>query len=73
MYHHVRNLCTPLASTNPIPIAALLLEQFGGANGQRPAATQYSIQGLFAKCPPARLPRARPTSSASTSRSRPTP
>ena len=42
-----RNLCTPSASTSRIPrFGNMLLEQFGGANGELAAAMQYSIQGL---------------------------
>jgi Mn-containing catalase len=33
----------------------MLLEQFGGANGELAAAMQYSIQGLIAKMPIARI------------------
>ena len=35
------------ASTSPIPrFGSMLLEQFGGANGELAAAMQYSVQGI---------------------------
>src|SRR4026209_1381365 len=47
MYHHVKKLMYTVRVDNPDPaFGNLLLEQFGGANGELAAAMQYSIQGL---------------------------
>jgi Mn-containing catalase len=54
MYHHVKKLMYTVRVDEPDPaFGNMLLEQFGGANGELAAAMQYSIQGL--NCPdPAR-------------------
>ncbi|HAH46213.1 manganese catalase family protein [Gimesia sp.] len=47
MYHHVKKLMYTVDVSNPDPrFGNMLLEQFGGANGELAAAMQYSIQGL---------------------------
>ena len=47
MYHHVKKLMYTVRVGRPIPrFGNMLLEQFGGANGELAAAMQYSIQGL---------------------------
>jgi len=47
MYHHVKKLMFKVQVDNPDPrFGNMLLEQFGGANGELAAAMQYSIQGL---------------------------
>lgn len=47
MYHHVKKLMYTVSVTDPDPkFGSLLLEQFGGANGELAAAMQYSVQGL---------------------------
>jgi Mn-containing catalase len=47
MYHHVKKLMYTVRVDAPDPIFGnMLLEQFGGANGELAAAMQYSIQGL---------------------------
>jgi len=47
MYHHVKNLMYTVRVDAPDPaFGNMLLEQFGGANGELAAAMQYSIQGL---------------------------
>jgi len=47
MYHHVKKLMYRVVVDEPDPrFGRLLLEQFGGANGELAAAMQYSIQGL---------------------------
>lgn len=47
MYHHVKKLMYTVRVGNPDPrFGRMLLEQFGGANGELAAALQYSIQGL---------------------------
>ena len=47
MYHHVKQLMYTVRVDNPDPaFGNMLLEQFGGANGELAAAMQYSIQGL---------------------------
>jgi Mn-containing catalase len=47
MYHHVKKLMFTVRVDNPDPsFGNMLLEQFGGANGELAAAMQYSIQGL---------------------------
>src|SRR6059058_4715220 len=52
MYHHVKKLMYTVRVDEPDPaFGNMLLEQFGGANGELAAAMQYSIQGL--NCPDA--------------------
>jgi Mn-containing catalase len=47
MYHHVKKLMFTVRVDQPDPrFGNMLLEQFGGANGELAAAMQYSIQGL---------------------------
>uniref|UniRef100_Q01R93 Catalase n=1 Tax=Solibacter usitatus (strain Ellin6076) TaxID=234267 RepID=Q01R93_SOLUE len=47
MYHHVKQLMYTVRIGIPDPrFGNMLLEQFGGANGELAAAMQYSIQGL---------------------------
>ena len=47
MYHHVKKLMYTVNVGTPDPrFGNMLLEQFGGANGELAAAMQYSIQGL---------------------------
>lgn len=47
MYHHVKKLMYTVDVGDPDPrFGKMLLEQFGGANGELAAAMQYSIQGL---------------------------
>jgi Mn-containing catalase len=47
MYHHIKNLMYTVEIGTPDPkFGNMLLEQFGGANGELAAAMQYSIQGL---------------------------
>ena len=47
MYHHVKTLMYTVRVDEPDPkFGNMLLEQFGGANGELAAAMQYSIQGL---------------------------
>lgn len=47
MYHHVKHLMYTVHVDTPEPrFGRMLLEQFGGANGELAAAMQYSIQGL---------------------------
>lgn len=47
MYHHVKQLMYTVRINDPDPkFGNMLLEQFGGANGELAAAMQYSIQGL---------------------------
>src|SRR3954464_8757447 len=47
MYHHVKNLMYTVRVDAPDPkFGNMLLEQFGGANGELAAAMQYSVQGL---------------------------
>ena len=47
MYHHVKKLMYTVAIGEPDPkFGKMLLEQFGGANGELAAAMQYSIQGF---------------------------
>ena len=52
MYHHVKKLMFTVRVDEPDPrFGNMLLEQFGGANGELPAAMQYSIQGLNCEDP----------------------
>ena len=47
MYHHVKKLMYTVRVGTPDPrFGNMLLEQFGGANGELAAAMQYSVQGL---------------------------
>ena len=47
MYHHVKELMYTVRVDTPNPrFGNMLLEQFGGPNGELAAALQYSIQGL---------------------------
>ena len=47
MYHHIKKLMYTVNVGTPDPrFGNILLEQFGGANGELAAAMQYSIQGL---------------------------
>ena len=47
MYHHVKKLMYTVRVDSRIrEFGNMLLEQFGGANGELAAAMQYSIQGL---------------------------
>ena len=47
MYHHVKQLMYTVKVGDPDPrFGNMLLEQFGGANGELAAAMQYSIQGI---------------------------
>ncbi len=52
MFHHVKELQFNVRVSRPDPrFAALLLEQFGGPNGELKAAMQYFIQAFGAKHP----------------------
>lgn len=52
MYHHVKKLMYTVRVGNPDPkFGNMLLEQFGGANGELAAAMQYSIQGINCEDP----------------------
>src|SRR6185437_11174316 len=52
MYHHVKKLMYTVHVDDPDPrFGNMLLEQFGGANGELAAAMQYSIQGLNCEDP----------------------
>src|SRR6201996_239001 len=47
MYHHVKKLMYTVRVDEPDPrFGNMLLEQFGGANGELAAAMQFSVQGL---------------------------
>jgi Mn-containing catalase len=47
MYHHVKQLMYTVRIGAPDPrFGNMLLEQFGGANGELAAAMQYSVQGI---------------------------
>lgn len=47
MYHHIKKLMYTVNVGRPDPrFGNMLLEQFGGANGELAAAMQYTIQGL---------------------------
>lgn len=47
MYHHVKELMYTVRVDDPDPrFGNMLLEQFGGPNGELAAAMQYTIQGL---------------------------
>jgi Mn-containing catalase len=52
MYHHLKKLMYTVRVGTPDPkFGNMLLEQFGGANGELAAAMQYSIQGLNCEDP----------------------
>ena len=52
MYHHVKKLMYTVRVDTPDPtFGNMLLEQFGGANGELAAAMQYTIQGLNCEDP----------------------
>lgn len=52
MYHHVKKLMFTVRVGDPDSrFGNMLLEQFGGANGELAAAMQYSIQGLNCEDP----------------------
>ena len=52
MYHHVKKLMYTVRVGEPDPrFGRMLLEQFGGANGELAAAMQYTIQGLNCEDP----------------------
>ncbi len=52
MYHHIKKLMYTVRVGRPDPkFGNMLLEQFGGANGELAAAMQYSIQGLNCEDP----------------------
>lgn len=47
MYHHIKKLMYTVQVNLPDPrFGNMLLDQFGGANGELAAAMQYSIQGI---------------------------
>jgi Mn-containing catalase len=47
MYHHVKQLMYTVRVDQPEPkFGRMLLEQFGGANGELAAAMQYTVQGI---------------------------
>jgi Mn-containing catalase len=47
MYHHIKELMYVVRIGQPDPaFGNMLLEQFGGANGELAAAMQYSVQGI---------------------------
>lgn len=47
MYHHVKELMYTVRVDTPDPaFGNMLLEQFGGENGELAAAMQYSVQGI---------------------------
>ena len=47
MYHHIKELMYTVRVETPDPaFGNMLLEQFGGANGELAAAMQYSVQGI---------------------------
>lgn len=52
MYHHIKRLMYMVRVGKPDPrFGNVLLEQFGGANGELAAAMQYSIRGLNCEDP----------------------
>jgi Mn-containing catalase len=52
MYHHVKKLMyTVRVGTAEPRFGRMLLEQFGGANGELAAAMQYSVQGINCEDP----------------------
>jgi Mn-containing catalase len=47
LYHHIKKLMYTVRVGSPDPkFGNMLLEQFGGANGELAAAMQYSVQGI---------------------------
>ena len=47
MYHHIKNLMYKVnVGTPDVRFGNMLLEQFGGANGELAAALQYTVQGF---------------------------
>lgn len=47
MYHHIKKLMYTVRVESPDPrFGNMLLEQFGGANGELAAAMQYTVQGI---------------------------
>ncbi len=52
MYHHVKKLMYTVRIGTPDPrFGAMLLEQFGGANGELATAMQYTVQGINCEHP----------------------
>jgi Mn-containing catalase len=52
VYHHVKKLMYTVRVGSPEPrFGNMLLEQFGGANGELAAAMQYSVQGINCEDP----------------------
>src|SRR3954467_4135019 len=52
MFHHVKELQFNARVSGPDPrFASLLLEQFGGGNGELKAAMQYFVQSFAARRP----------------------
>lgn len=52
MFHHVKELQFNARVSGPDPrFAGMLLEQFGGANGELKAAMQYFVQSFAARQP----------------------
>ena len=52
MYHHIKELMYTVEVGVPDPaFGNMLLEQFGGANGELAAAMQYSVQGINCEDP----------------------
>ena len=52
MYHHIKKLMYTVNVGQPdVRFGRMLLEQFGGANGELAAAMQYSIQGINCEDP----------------------
>ena len=52
MYHHIKKLMYTVRVGAPDPkFGNMLLEQFGGANGELAAAMQYSVQGINCEDP----------------------
>jgi Mn-containing catalase len=52
LYHHIKKLLYTVRVDSPDPkFGNMLLEQFGGANGELAAAMQYTIQGLNCEDP----------------------
>jgi Mn-containing catalase len=52
MYHHSKKLMYTVRVGEPDPkFGNMLLEQFGGANGELAAAMQYSVQGINCEDP----------------------
>lgn len=46
MYHHIKQLMYDVHVGEPdVRFGTILLEQFGGANGELAAAMQYTVQG----------------------------